>query len=70
MPLLDIYLEINSFEGTQRGETAGQVSKNHHVKEYNEEQVLFSWYLWHLTKEDMVVQATAAMETGVISQPA
>lgn len=66
MPLLDMFWdpELHCSRGSQRGETVGQ----NHVKESNKEQVPFSWYLWHQTKEDTVAQATAAMETGVSSQ--
>lgn len=37
-------------------------------KNKNKERLQFSQRIWHLTKEDIVVPATTAMETGAISE--
>lgn len=66
--LADIFQdpEINGQYGTQKGEIADQVSELIVQRNKNKEQFQFSQGIWDQTKEDTVVLATAAMETGAI----
>lgn len=47
---------------------AGQVSELSVQRNKNKEQFQFSQGIWHQTREDRVVPATASMETGAISE--